>query len=186
MSDSSNNPIRAGARAGARPESTLGATTSRFARQHEELILLAKELVMALDTRTLSADPNPVRRLLAAFSGRLRVHAAMEQEALYPRLLASSDPEVVAKATELLDEIGDIYRIFFTHLGRWSDADMIKDDPESFCRDTMALLHRLRVRMKRETEELYPLADRLEPQSPERSRAHEETPAPLDAQKRSA
>ena len=135
---------------------------SRCLRQHEELAALAKQLVQSLDTRVLAVDATPARRTLAIFSGRLRVHAAMEQEALYPRLLSSSDPEVAAKAQQLFDEIGDIYEVFFKHLSLWPDAASIKVDPEAFCRDTMALLYRLKQRMKRENEELYPLVERVD------------------------
>ncbi len=143
------------------PRGDRAQVTLRFVHQHEQLTLLGKELLRALDTRTLVADPSPVRRLLAEFSGRLRVHAAMEQEALYPRLLASSDARVSRKAQELLDEVGDLYNAFFSHLRRWPDAASIQADPEGFCRDTMQLLHRLRLRMKRENDELYPLVEQL-------------------------
>ena len=134
-------------------------STARFEAQHAELSALAKDVLRTLDTRTLSVDPGPARRALAVFSGRLRVHATMEQEALYPRLLASPDPAVAAKARELLDEVGDLYARFFVLLKRWSDKDGITKDPEGYARDVMMMLHQLHLRMKRENNELYPLAD---------------------------
>lgn len=137
--------------------------TARFARQHDVLAELAKSLLRMLDADALHLDPTPARRTLAVFSGRLRVHAVMEQEALYPRLLASSDPSVAAKAQELLDDVGDIYRAFFAHMSRWSSAASIQADFAAFKRDTKALLHRLHTRMKRENDELYPLVDRSNP-----------------------
>jgi hypothetical protein len=137
--------------------------TERFARQHEEIVALSKTLLRELDTRRLAVDPNAARRALATFAGRLRVHAAMEEEALYPRLLASSDDRVVAKARELLDELGPIYQGFFAFLARWREAATIQADPESFCRETMQELHRLKVRLERENAELYPLVDALDP-----------------------
>lgn len=136
-----------------------GRVTARFVRQHEDLSAVGKELVAHLDSTKIAHDPSTIRRLLAAFSGKLRVHAAMEQEALYPRLLANSDPAIRDKAQALLDEVGGLYELFFKHLARWSDAAAIKEDPEGFCRETMQLLHRLKVRMQRENEELYPLVD---------------------------
>jgi hypothetical protein len=137
--------------------------TDRFSRQHEELNALAKTLLMTLDTRTLEIDPGPARKALAAFSGRLRVHAAMEQEALYPRLLASGHAPTVAKARELLNEVGDIYQLFFAFVEQFADGEAIRRDPEGFSRETMKVLHRLRLRMKRENEELYPLVNALDP-----------------------
>jgi hypothetical protein len=136
--------------------------TARFARQHEEIVELSKALVQTLDTRALAQDPGAARRALATFAGRLRVHAAMEQEALYPRLLASESPHVAAKAQELLDEIGPIYQAFFAFLARWSESARIQADPETFCRETTAELHRLARRLRRENEELYPMVDALD------------------------
>lgn len=136
-----------------------GRVTARFVRQHEELSTVGRELVKHLDSTKIAEDPSAIRRLLASFSGKLRVHAAMEQEALYPRLLASSDPAVRDKAQELLDEIGGLYELFFKHFARWSDAAAIKSDPAGFCRETMQLLHRLKIRMRRENDELYPMVD---------------------------
>lgn len=139
--------------------SASGTVTHRFVRQHEELSVVAKELMKHLDSVRIAEDPAPVRRMLASFSGKLRVHAAMEQEALYPRLLASSDSAVRDKANELLEEVGDLYELFFRHLSKWSDGPLIRSDAEGFCRETMQLFHRLKVRMKRENEELYPMVD---------------------------
>jgi hypothetical protein len=150
---------------GSNEEKPRGPATSKFARQHQELSELAKAVLVTLDTRTLAVDPAPARRALAAFSGRLRVHAAMEQDALYPRLLASSDPEVAARARALLDEVGSIYQLFFDFLARFADAAAIARDPEGFSREAMFALHRLSQRMKRENEELYPMVDDLDPTS---------------------
>ena len=140
-------------------ESTKPRATERFSRQHEELVNLSKELVRALDTRTIAIDPMPVRRALAVFTGQLRVHAAMEQDALYPRLLASHDPKVAEKAQDLLREVGAIYDEFFAFLTRWTDGRTVAANAEDFCRETMQQLYRLRLRMKREAEELYPLVE---------------------------
>jgi hypothetical protein len=135
------------------------APTRRFTEQHAELTRLGSALLGLLDTRVLAADPSAARSALAVFSGKLRVHAAMEGEALYPRLLASRDPEVAAKARELLDEVGSLYDEFFAFRERWSASEDIQKAPEDFCRETMLLLRRLQRRMKREAQELYPLVE---------------------------
>ena len=83
----------------------------------------------------------------------------MEQEALYPRLLAASEPHIVAKAQALLEDVGTVYDAFFDYLKAYPDAASIQADPAEFSRRTMQTLYRLRVRMKREDEELYPLVE---------------------------
>jgi hypothetical protein len=143
------------------PVHTSSSLTARFARQHLELGRLAKLLLAELDTRTLAVDASHARRSLATFSGQLRVHAAMEQEALYPRLLASSEASVVAKAQSLLADVGTVYEAFFDYLKAYPDAASIEADPAEFSRRTMQTLYRLRVRMKREDDELYPLVEQV-------------------------
>lgn len=137
----------------------LDAPTRRFSEQHEELIRLGTALLALLDPRELARDPTAARSALAAFSGTLRVHAAMEEGALYPRLLASPDPSVAAKARELLEEVGTLYAEFFAFRERWSSTEGIQRTPEAFCQETTAMLRRLQRRMKREAEELYPLVE---------------------------
>lgn len=140
--------------------------TSRFEAQHKELSNLGKALLQLLDTRTLTEDAAPARRALATFSGRLRVHASMEQEALYPRLLESGDPQVVAKARALLGEVGALYEDFFGLMRRWAELPAIQGDPEGFAREVMAMLHKLNQRMRRENQELYPLVNALDKARP--------------------
>ncbi|HEY4121665.1 MAG TPA: hemerythrin domain-containing protein [Byssovorax sp.] len=142
--------------------SSISRSTERFSRQHAELGALSKALLKELDTGAIAADPMKVKRALASFSGRLRVHAAMEQQALYPRLLASSDATVAAKARSLLDEIGGIYDGFYAYLAAWSRPNALEADVEGFCRETMRQLFQLGARMKREDDELYPLVDALD------------------------
>ena len=133
--------------------------TTRFARQHLELGRLAKRLFAELDTRTLAEDASSARRSLVSFSGQLRVHSAMEQEALYPRLLASGEPSIVSKAQVLLADVGTVYQVFIDYLRAYPDAASIQADPAEFSRRTFQTLHRVLARMKREDDELYPLVD---------------------------
>lgn len=143
-------------------EEPAQAPTTRFRRQHDELLTIAKELTQLLDTRTLAADATPARKVLATFTGKLRIHAAMEDEALYPRLLACADVAIASKAATLRAEVGPLYQQFFAFLSRWSTAELIQGDPEAFGRETMQELYRLGKRMKRENMELYPLVDAAE------------------------
>jgi hypothetical protein len=131
----------------------------RFRRQHEELMALAAKLFPELVPAKLAADPTEARRLMARFRGLLLVHAAMENEALYPRLLEHPRADVREIATKLLAEVGTLYDGVNQHALRWPDAAAIQRDPTSFVRETMDLLKTLGRRMARENHELYPLAD---------------------------
>jgi hypothetical protein len=83
----------------------------------------------------------------------------MENEALYPRLLAHDDASVRARAQHLFDELATIYDAFGNHHTRWSSIESIERDSAGYVRDTTEVLTKLWYRMGRENDELYPLAD---------------------------
>jgi hypothetical protein len=131
--------------------------TRRFRRQHAELQVLAKELIK----RALvpSANAPELRRLLAQFAGKLRVHAAMETEALYPALLGSTDPETRTRTERLHAELGALYGTFDDFEARWPDAGAIGEHLIRFRIDLVRVMAILGRRMVKENRELYPMAD---------------------------
>jgi hypothetical protein len=137
-------------------------STDRFRRQHEELHTLGVEIATKLRKKTLAQDAPLVRRLVARFAGKLAVHASMENEALYPRLLAHRDPAVRDSARALFDEVGSIYDAFGAYTRRWPTSASIEADVAGFADETRALLMTLATRMLRENDELYPLVDASE------------------------
>ena len=138
------------------------SSCDRFRRQHEDLQQLGMEIAAKLSRKTILAEASAVRRLVARFAGKLTVHASMENEALYPRLLSHPDAAVRARAKELFDEVGSLYAAFHTYSARWPGVAAIEADPFVFVSETRELLMRLAVRMVRENDELYPLVDAAE------------------------
>lgn len=138
----------------------LPPPSDRFQKQHASLLAQAMEIGAMFGPDGSIADPAACRRALASFAGKLRIHAAMENGALYPRLLAHGDPEIVTLAKGLLDECGAIYDELDVYLARW-DASAIAADTRTFARETRRVFRRLGTRMARENDELYPLVDRL-------------------------
>ena len=105
--------------------STPFRPTDRFRRQHEELVEFGGQISACLVVPSLEADPTPVRHLLARFKGKLEVHAAMENEALYPRLHAHHDASVRETADRLLVKVGDLYQNVGAYLERWPTSQSI-------------------------------------------------------------
>jgi hypothetical protein len=144
----------------AAPSSSSSASScERFRRQHEELQSAGFAIASKLSRKTIVEEAADVRRLVAKFAGKLTVHASMENEALYPRLLAHSDPAVRARAKELFDEVGDLYSMFHAYVARWPTVAAIQADGPGFVKETREILFRLALRMTRENDELYPLVD---------------------------
>ncbi|HMI84019.1 MAG TPA: hemerythrin domain-containing protein [Polyangiaceae bacterium] len=132
----------------------------RFRRQHEELSELVLEIDTALRAPAFPGNARAVRGMMARFKGKLVVHSSMENEALYPRLLAHADPTIRSLAQNLFDEFGGIYDAFAEHHGKWSSVELIEANPSAYARDTQAIFDQLKLRIGRENSELYPLVDR--------------------------
>lgn len=139
----------------------MSVPTENFRRQHEELMQLGMEILGQLQPETAAARATEIRRQLARFAGKLSVHASMEGDALYPRLLAHEQPDVRAIAATFVDELGGIYGAFGNFTRKWPDADSIARDPVTFVRHTRDVFKLLARRMMKETSELYPLVDDL-------------------------
>ncbi len=133
--------------------------TDRFRRQHAELAALAAELRGRLSLEEIERDPRGVRTALARFGGKLRVHARMENEALYPDLLAHADEEVRREATTLLADVRPLYETFDRLEQRWPASEHVSAEPRAFILDVLACFEQLARRMTLENRRLYPLAD---------------------------
>jgi hemerythrin superfamily protein len=140
------------------------SATAGFRRQHEELETAAFELLTHLVPDAPPLDSSEMRRKLARFTGKLKLHAAMEEEALYPRLLAHKDEELRQKARALLDEVGSLYGEYFAFSARWLKPGAIEEETSAFGEDLFRVLKLLGKRLRRENRELYPLVDALDPE----------------------
>lgn len=137
------------------------ARTDQFRRQHAELMNMAIEIRSRLSVEELERDARGVRTMLARFAGKLRVHARMENEALYPELLAHPDEGVRFEVDKLLDEVGLLYATFDRLEHRWPAADSVAAEPKQFILDVLGCFDLLGRRMSAENKKLYPLADSL-------------------------
>ncbi|MCB9597090.1 MAG: hemerythrin domain-containing protein [Sandaracinaceae bacterium] len=128
-----------------------------FRRQHRELQKLAHELSKA--AMTTHYDAERILVSLRRFIGKLRVHAAMETEALYPTLLHHEDGSVRQRAESLHQELGPLYGLMEEFVARWSSAEEIDARRIRFRIELARVLGKLAWRMMKENRELYPMAD---------------------------
>lgn len=144
-----------------RARSGVRTPTDNFRRQHEELALMGGDILQQLDVddAAIVARASDLRRQVARFAGKLRVHASMENDALYPRLLEHREQRVRETAQSLLREVKDLYSAFDSYSQRWPSTASIEAQPRLFAKDTRKVLKTLWMRMCRENDELYPLAD---------------------------
>jgi hypothetical protein len=116
------------------------SSTANFRRQHEELMVLARALSQEVAADGIDGRAAAIRVSLARFAGKLQIHASMEEEALYPWLLAHPDPVVRARAAALHAEFGPVYGAFAVYVKRWATVSAIQQAPEAFARETREVI----------------------------------------------
>jgi hypothetical protein len=133
------------------------AYTDNFRRQHQDLLALAGEIAGKLKAQP--ADARGLRNLLSALAGKLTVHLAMEDKALYPRLVQENVDNSRALADAFQQEMGGLAGTFADYNQKWQ-LDAIAADPAGFASETHKVFAAVGRRIARENSELYPLADR--------------------------
>ncbi len=136
------------------------AITDDYRRQHEEILELAGRLSGCLHEQELKDNAQEARNVLSKLSGALKVHLAMEDNSLYPRLLASPDEKVRETAKQFIEEMGGIATAFNDYLKKWTVPAAIRSNPSQFMAETGEILTALRNRIVKENDVLYPIIDR--------------------------
>lgn len=131
----------------------------RLRAEHAAIETLSRFLL------ALVAAPHPPRPTeLAAVRGMLRDtlvrHLKCEDWALYPRMQSSGDAEVMRIARIFVDEMGHIAGDFAAYDARWT-PEAVEADWDGFRGETIGILDALGMRIEREEQQLYPLAERL-------------------------
>lgn len=129
--------------------------TDKFRTQHEEILALAGEISNELKGK---GDAGAMRKLLSNLAGKVNFHLAMEDKALYPRLM-QQDTQASKLANRFQKEMGGLAGVFLAYNSKWTLA-AIKADAAGFATETRKVFGALAHRIDRENKDLYPLADR--------------------------
>src|SRR5687768_7658407 len=99
-----------------------------FLHQHQGLMIIGAQIIQAMNSPVDDASVRQVRTLAARFKGALLVHQRMENDALYPRLLAHHDESIASAARILFEQLGDIYDAFVGFEARFGTSEAIAND----------------------------------------------------------
>lgn len=135
--------------------------TANFRKQHDDILMLVKDITAALRSTLSEEDAARLRAMLAQLSGKLSVHLAMEDKSFYPTLVGSADPELQRIARQYSSEMGPLASTFQAYVQKWSTARVIHADPAGFSSDTRTVFGALTARIQKENTHLYHLADKL-------------------------
>lgn len=137
------------------------AATDRYRQHHSELDALFNKVVQQLHNPVGDKWAHDTTRLLSEFTARLSTHLSVEDNTLYPNLLASGHADLMRMATHYKAEMGNLYGSYMNFWKRWRSAAQLQKDTGDFLKEARAIFSTLRARIEREDRELYPLADRV-------------------------
>lgn len=129
--------------------------TDKFRQQHDEILQMVSELNTQLKAK---ADAQVLRTTLSSLAGKLNFHLAMEDKALYPRLM-KTEGAAQTTARKFIDEMGGLADVFQAYNNKWQ-VSAIRTDPAGFASETHKVFVALGKRIARENADLYPLADK--------------------------
>lgn len=135
-------------------------TLSDLRNDHAALTAMFRELELKIGSDT---PPPPVElfELRRRFSSLLIGHLKSADWLLYPRLLASEDPEIAATARRLVEEMGGLAQTYNVFTERW-DALAIEAGWPRYQAECNAMIKALTQRVLCEKKILYPLLERVE------------------------
>ncbi len=137
------------------------AMTDAYRKQHVELLDLAGKLSGKLVKEEVIKSADEIVGVLSQFASKLNMHLTMEDKALYPKLLSSSNTKVSQTAKEYMTEMGGIKQVVERYISSWSLAKNIIADPQKFIDESKGIVSALKARIDKENNILYPLADSL-------------------------
>ena len=132
--------------------------TAALRKQHAEITEAVRAIDAALDPQRLAKSAAEMRSMLSSLMGKLTMHLAMEDKALYPSLEKHSAAPVRAAGTKFAREMAGVKPAVDGFAKKWTEAEIAKN-AAAFCAETKKLFAVLGDRIKRENTELYPLLE---------------------------
>jgi hemerythrin-like domain-containing protein len=133
--------------------------TNNLRRQHTEILGLVSEIKEALLENPPAIEQ--IAKLVPELAGKISIHLAMEDNALYPKLLSSGEARIRETAAEFTSQMGDFKKVFAEYHKKWNSNLKIKDGLGEFSQKTRLVLAALIQRIEREEQELYDMADHV-------------------------
>ncbi len=137
------------------------ARTTIMRAQADAANAMLDRILIAIDAYGGDASAYPLSLELSRLTGLLRIHFSLGDRNLYPFMIASGQPETAAIARGFQREICHLALRFDRFSGRWSTSSAIANDVAQFRCEAEAIISTIRARLKRETRDLFPLADAL-------------------------
>jgi hemerythrin-like domain-containing protein len=135
------------------------ARTNSLRAQHDAVEAMIDQIFAGIEHYRSDRDAFPLTMKLARLAGTLRTHFALEEEILYPSMIASDHREAAVMARVFRTDHSQLASQFERFVDRWSRSDAIAASLRQFEYEAGMLFAALRERIDKENRELYPLAE---------------------------
>ena len=127
----------------------------KFKHQHTDIL---HSIATLRDLTHAGVVPNAaeIARRIVAMSGTIKLHLAVEDQALYPALQRGGDEALARMGRQYQHEMGPIASAYDAFARRWNTADSVRRDAEGFRSEANVVLRRVFERMQREDHDFYP------------------------------
>lgn len=132
----------------------------KFKHQHVS-ILGSIAALRSLAHAGVAHNAAEIARLIVAMSSTIKLHLAVEDQALYPALQRGDNPELARMGQEYQRDMGPIAQAYEAFARRWNLAESLRRDEQGFRDDANRVLRLVHERMQRENHEFYPRIEAL-------------------------
>lgn len=133
--------------------------TASLRAQYRTAEQIIADIVASIDQYAAHPDCYALSLKLARLSAILRTNFAVEEQALYPPMLASDDREAAILARLFQSELGRLRVRFDRFVDRWSSSSSLSEAPNQFEFEAGMMFAAIRDRIHRVNRDLYPIAD---------------------------
>lgn len=140
--------------------------TANLRRQHDTLLEIVSQLQADMAAEITAFNARQITTRLARLTGVLQMHLVAEDKVLYPAMIASEDERTAGTARNFSIQMGDLGTAYAEFVECWSSLEKVQREAEAFRKHSAKVFAALGTRIRRENEELYPLADALADTAP--------------------
>lgn len=127
----------------------------KFKHQHLD-ILRSIDLLRQLTHAGVERNAAEIAQRIIAMSSTIKLHLAVEDQALYPALQRSGNASLARMGRQYQSDMGPIASAYDAFARRWNTADGVRRDAQGFRNEANVVLRRVFERMQRENHDFYP------------------------------
>lgn len=127
----------------------------KFKHQHRDILGNISAL-RRLAQAGVAQNAADIAELIVSMSSTIKLHLAVEDQALYPALQRGANAELARMGEQYQKDMGPIAQAYDAFAKRWNRPESVRRDEQHFRDDANRVLRMVFDRMQRENRDFYP------------------------------